>query len=145
MEKSRLNVVTLGVSEFARAVRFYEGLGFERRLKATGDEIAFFDGGGMVIGLFRWDMLAEDAHLPSEPRPQAFRGTTFAQMCRTDAEVDAFLARALASGGTLLVAAHNTAFGGYSGYFADPDGHAWEAVRAPGFEFSADGRVTLPD
>jgi uncharacterized protein len=145
MEKPRLNVVTLGVSDFARAVRFYQDLGFERRLKATGDDIAFFDGGGMVIGLFRWDMLAEDAQLPSEPKPQAFRGVTLAQMCRTDKEVDALMTKALVAGATLLKHAQKTSFGGYSGYFADPDGHAWEAVRAPGFEFTADNRVILPD
>jgi len=145
MEKPRLNVVTLGVSDFARAVRFYQDLGFERRFKVTGDDIAFFDGGGMVIGLFRWDMLAEDAQLPTEPRPQAFRGITLAQMCRSDAEVDELIARALQAGATLLKKAQNTHFGGYSGYFADPDGHPWEAVRAPGFEFTADSRVILPD
>jgi predicted lactoylglutathione lyase len=145
MEKPRLNVVTLGVSDFARAVRFYQDLGFERRLKATGDDIAFFDGGGMVIGLFRWDMLAEDAQLPAQPRPQAFRGITLAQMCRTDKEVDAVMTKALVAGATLLKHAQKTSFGGYSGYFADPDGHAWEAVRAPGFEFTADSRVILPD
>jgi len=145
MEKPRLNVVTLGVSDFARAVRFYQDLGFERRFKVTGDDIAFFDGGGMVIGLFRWDMLAEDAQLPAKPRPQAFRGITLAQMCRTDKEVDAVMTKALVAGATLLKHAQKTSFGGYSGYFADPDGHAWEAVRAPGFEFTADNRVILPD
>jgi catechol 2,3-dioxygenase-like lactoylglutathione lyase family enzyme len=145
MGKPRLNVVTLGVTDFARALRFYQDLGFKRRFKATGDEIAFFDGGGMVIGLFRWDALAEDAQLAVEPRPQAFRGITLAQMCRTDKEVDAVMTKALVAGATLLKHARKTSFGGYSGYFADPDGHAWEAVRAPGFEFTADNRVILPD
>jgi len=142
---AHLNVVTIGVTDFARSVRFYSDLGFERRMKATGDEIAFFDAGGLIIGLFRWDMLAEDAQIPVEPRPQAFRGITLAQMCRTDAEVDATMAKALVAGATLLKPARTTSFGGYSGYFADPDGHAWEAVRAPGFTFAADGRVSLPD
>ena len=145
MGKARLDVVTLGVTNFARSVRFYQDLGFERRFKKTGDEIAFFDAGGMILALFRWDSLAEDAQLPAQPRPQAFRGLTLAQMCRTDAEVDALMTRALSAGATLLKHAHKTSFGGYSGYFADPDGHAWEAVRAPGFEFTEDGRVTLPD
>jgi len=110
MEKPRLNVVTLGVTDFVRSVRFYQDLGFERRLKATGDDIAFFDGGGMVIGLFRWDMLAEDAQLPSEPRPQAFRGVTLAQMCRTDKEVDALMTKALVAGATMLKHAQKTSF-----------------------------------
>lgn len=145
MEKPRLNVVTLGVTDFARGVAFYEALGFERRFKATGDEIAFFDAGGIVLSLFRWDVLGEDAELPLTPRPQAFRGSTLAQLCRTDADVDALMARALATGATLLKQARETSFGGYSGYFVDPDGHAWEAVRAPGFTFAPDGRVILPD
>jgi catechol 2,3-dioxygenase-like lactoylglutathione lyase family enzyme len=145
MPKARLNAVTLGVMDFARSVRFYEDLGFPRRHKATGDEIAFFDAGGMVLSLFRWDMLAEDAHVSAEPRPQAFRGTTLAQLCRTDAEVDALMSRALAAGATLLKHAKKTSYGGYSGYFADPNGHIWEAVRAPGFKFKRNGQVTLPD
>ena len=145
MQNPRLNVVTLGVIDFARSVAFYQDLGFARRFKATGDEIAFFDGGGMVLSLFRWDMLAEDAQVAAEPRPQAFRGMTLAQLCQTDAEVDALMAKAIGAGATLLKAAQKTSFGGYSGYFADPNGHIWEAVRAPGFAFTADGRVTLPD
>src|ERR1051325_1648583 len=102
---AHLNVVTIGVTDFARSVKFYSDLGFQRRMKATGDEIAFFDAGGLILSLFRWDMLAEDAQLPAQPRPQAFRGITLAQMCRTDAEVDAAMAKALAAGATLLKAA----------------------------------------
>jgi catechol 2,3-dioxygenase-like lactoylglutathione lyase family enzyme len=140
-----LNAVTLGVTDFARSVRFYEALGLKRKMRATGDEIAFFDAGGLVLALFRWNMLAEDSALPDEPRPQAFRGTTLARMCRSDVEVDAVMAHALSIGARLLKPAHRTSFGGYSGYFADPDGHPWEAVRAPGFSFAEDGRVILPD
>lgn len=144
MARTRLSAVTLGVIDFARSVRFYEDLGFERRFRATGDEIAFFDAGGMVLSLFRWDMLAEDAEVSAEPQPQAFRGVTLAQMFRTDAEVDAAMSKALAAGATLLKHARETSFGGYSGYFGDPNGHVWEAVRAPNFEFTADGGVSLP-
>lgn len=140
-----LHVVTLGVKDFERAVRFYADLGFERRFKATGDAIAFFDAGGMILSLFRWDMLAEDVAIEAQPLPQAFRGTTLAQMYRTDTEVDAAMSKALVAGATLLKRAQKTPFGGYSGYFADPDGHVWEAVRAPGFAFTGDGQVTLPD
>ena len=144
MSKLRLHVVTLGVSDFARSIRFYQDLGFERRAKETGDAIAFFDAGGMIVSLFPWDMLADDAHIPAAPQPQAFRGITLARMCRTDKDVDALMSKALCAGATLLKHARKTTYGGYSGYFADPDGHAWEAVRAPGFKFTAAGRVVLP-
>ena len=145
MSKPCLNAITLGVTDFARSVRFYLDLGFERRMKGTGDEIAFFDAGGISLAVWHAHKLADDAGLPEEPRPQGFRGITLAQLCRTDKDVDAMMSKALAAGATLLKQAQKTSFGGYSGYFADPDGHVWEAVRAPGFEFTSDGRVTLPD
>ena len=140
-----LNVVTLGVHDFATSVRFYEALGLTRKMRATGDAIAFFDAGGVVLALFPWHLLAEDAMLPHLPRPAAFRGITLACMCRSDAEVDLLMKRAVDIGARLLKPAQHTSFGGYSGYFADPDGHTWEVVRAPGFSITDDGRVMLPD
>jgi catechol 2,3-dioxygenase-like lactoylglutathione lyase family enzyme len=94
-----LSVVTLGVSDVARSVRFYEALGLVRKMKETGDQIAFFDAGNVIVALFRWDDLAADAMLPAQPRPQAFRGMTLACNCRSEAEVDAVLAHALSIGG----------------------------------------------
>ena len=141
----RLTAVTLGVRDFAASVRFYEALGFVRKMRATGDQVAFFDAGGAILALYRWTDLAADADLPAEPSPQAFRGTTFAHNCRTDKDVDEFLAHAVKAGAKILKPAHKTSYGGYSGYFADPDGHPWEVVRAPGFSFAADGRLVLPD
>jgi catechol 2,3-dioxygenase-like lactoylglutathione lyase family enzyme len=95
MQNPRLNVVTLGVIDFARSVAFYQNLGFARRFKATGDEIAFFDGGGWCCRCFAGTCSAEDAQVAAEPRPQAFRGMTLAQLCQTDAEVDALMAKAI--------------------------------------------------
>lgn len=141
----RLTVVTLGVQDFHASLRFYEALGFVRKFRATGDEIAFIDAGGVVLALFRWDDLAADAALPSEPRPQAFRGTTLAWNCATPADVDAAYVRALAAGAKPVRQPGNTDYGGYRGYFADPDGHAWEVVVAPVFTFTADGRLVLPN
>jgi uncharacterized protein len=141
----RLTVVTLGVADMRASIRFYEGLGFQRRMRATGEEVAFFQAGAAILALYPWDKLAADATLADAPRPAAFRGTTLAWNCASRAEVDAALAHALGAGATLLKGAHETSYGGYSGYFADPDGHPWEVVVAPGIALSPDGRVVLPD
>jgi predicted lactoylglutathione lyase len=144
-EKPRLTVVTLGVRDVPASARFYEALGFERKFRATGDEIAFIDAGGLVLALWDWNKLADDAVVSAEPRPVAFRGATFAWNCRTPGEVDAAYAKAIAMGGKPLRAPGKTDYGGYRGYFADPDDHAWEVVQAPGFAFTDDGRLILPD
>ena len=70
----RFTVITLGVSDMRASIAFYEALGFTRKFRATGEAVAFFDTGGTVIGLFPWDLLAQDVTLPEQPRPQTFRG-----------------------------------------------------------------------
>ncbi len=142
---ARFTMVTLGVSNMRASIAFYEALGFERKFRATGEAVAFFETGGTAIGLFPWDQLAQDVTLPENPRPQTFRGTTLAWNCRTTEEVDAVLDFAVAQGASLLKPAHATDYGGYSGYFADPDNHPWEVVVAPGIEVGDDRRVHLPD
>ena len=141
----RLTVITLGVSDIRASIAFYDALGFSRKLKATGEAVAFYDTGGPVLALFHWDQLAADAALPDKPRPTTFRGITLAWNCRAREEVDAVLAFALGKGAVLLKAAHETDYGGYSGYFADPDGHPWEVVVAPGIEVGEDRRVHLAE
>ncbi|MET3844192.1 VOC family protein [Bradyrhizobium sp. OAE829] len=141
----RLTVITLGVTNMRASITFYEALGFARRVRSTGEAVAFFDTGGPVIALFSWDQLAEDATLPDQPRPKAFRGVTLAWNCASREEVDTVLDFAIAKGASLLKAAHETAYGGYSGYFADPDNHPWEVVVAPGIEVGEDRRVHLAD
>jgi hypothetical protein len=141
----RLTVITLGVSDIRASIAFYERLGFVRRLKTTGEAVAFFETGGPVLGLFPWDQLAADATLSDQPRPSAFRGMTLAWNCRTRDEVDEVLAFARAKGAGLLKVAHETDYGGYSGYFTDPDGHPWEVVVAPGIDLGDDQRVHLAE
>jgi catechol 2,3-dioxygenase-like lactoylglutathione lyase family enzyme len=143
--KPCLTVVTLGVADMKASIRFYEALGFARRMRGSGEVVAFFDAGGAVLALHPWDKLAEDAAMWDKPRPQAFRGMTLAWNRNTPQEVDAALAHALAAGARLLKEAHPTSYGGYSGYFTDPDGHPWEVVCAPGIAVGADGRLTLPE
>jgi predicted lactoylglutathione lyase len=107
--------------------------------------VAFFDTGATVIGLFPWDQLAQDVRLADSPRPKTFRGVTLAWNCASRAEVDTVLAFAISKGAALLKAAHETDYGGYSGYFGDADNHPWEVVVAPGIEVGEDRRVHLPD
>jgi len=94
----------------------------------------------VVLALWDWDKLAQDAVLPGQTQPQSFRGATFAWNCATPAEVDAVFAKAIQAGAGLLRKPEKTDYGGYRGYFSDPDGHAWEVVQAPGFSFTEDGR-----
>ena len=142
---ARFTVVTLGVANMARSIAFYEGLGFRRKMRSTGEEVAFFDTGATVLALYPWDKLAADAKLFDQPRPTAFRGMTLAWNCSSAAEVVMVLKHALEQGAKLLKGARQTDYGGYAGYFADPDDHPWEGVTAPGIEVTADGRVALPD
>jgi predicted lactoylglutathione lyase len=141
----RMTIVTLGTHDIRRSIAFYEALGFARKMRETGDAIAFFDTGASVMAIFPWDQLAQDATIPDQPQPQAFRGMTLGWNCRSESEVDAVLAFAVDCGGSLLKPARRTEYGGYSGYFADPDGHAWDVVVAPGIEVGDDRRVHLAD
>ena len=141
----RFTVVTLGVGDMRRSIAFYEALGFARKLRITGEEVAFFDTGATVLALYSWEKLALDAELADQPRLAAFRGVTLAWNCRSEAEVDQVLDFAVAQGARLLKPAHRTGYGGYSGYFADPDDHPWEVVVAPGVEVGDDNRVHLAD
>ena len=141
----RLTVITLGVSNMRASIAFYEALGFIRKLRETGEAVAFFDTGGSALALFPWELLAQDVTLPQEPRPPAFRGMTLAWNCSSVEEVDQVLDFAISKGASLLKPAHKTFYGGYSGYFADPDNHPWEVVAASGIEVGDDRRVHMPD
>ena len=121
-----ISMITLGVSDLARSILFYgEGLGFER-VPFDGDSIAFFEAGGPQLALYPRDALAEDAL--ASPDGEGFRGFTLAQNFESSAEVDAALARAIEAGATLVKPAQAVFWGGYSGYFADHDGHLWEVA-----------------
>ena len=137
----RLSLVTLGVADIARARKFYEALGFKAS-SASQESVVFLSAGGVVLSLYGRAALAEDAHV--ENSAPGFTGVTLAHNCRTEAEVDAVIAHAVACGATLRKPAQKVFWGGYSGYFADPDGHLWEVAHNPFFPLAADGRVQLP-
>ena len=140
--RPRITLVTLGVADVAASRAFYQRLGFTAS-PAGNDEVAFFDANGVVLGLFGHDALADDAGLPRHAMPE-FRGVSTAWNATDEAEVDAIIAHAVACGARLVKPPHKVFWGGYSGYFADPDGHLWEVAFNPFFPLSAEGRVVLP-
>jgi hypothetical protein len=127
----RISIITLGVSDLKRSVIFYrDGLGLPTNYK-DGQGIAFFQLRGTWLALYPSDALAIDACLPPERRP--FGGITLAYNVRSKEEVDESIRQALAAGASLLRPAGEMFWGGYSGYFADPDGHPWEVAWNPEF------------
>jgi catechol 2,3-dioxygenase-like lactoylglutathione lyase family enzyme len=138
----RINLITLGVADVPAARRFYERLGWVASARSTAD-VAFFQAGGSVLALWGRANLAADAAVPEAG--EGFRGIALAWNGRSKAEVDDVLARAVAAGARLSRPARDTDWGGYSGYFADPDGHLWEVAWNPGFPLGPDGAVHLPE
>jgi predicted lactoylglutathione lyase len=137
---ARLSIVTLGVQDVGRSVRFYEAIGWQR-CASSMDEIAWFRTADTYIGLFGWRELAEDAQL-YEPSRGSFGGITLAVNVESAEIVDAALDEAVAAGATLLKPGTELPFG-YGGYFADPDGHAWEVCWNRDFPIGPDGRITI--
>jgi len=138
-----VSLITLGVADLRHSILFYEALGLQRRVrKAEG--VAFFVAGPVVLSLYPRHELAADAGVVPG-RAGQFGGVALACNRASRAEVDATLIRAVAAGGRALRPAQATFWGGYSGYVADPDGHAWEIAHNPGFLLGPDGRLTLPE
>lgn len=140
MTPQRVTLITLGAADLERSKAFYGALGWH----PTNDEgeVVFYQINGMVLGFFGLQALAKD-----QGRPDAKLGTgamTLAQNFATDAEVDAAYALALKAGATPLKAPEKVFWGGYSGYYADPDGHVWEVAHNPFWDLGADGSLTLP-
>lgn len=137
--QQRLSLVTLGVADLERSRRFYEAMGWRRANDHA--EVVFFQAGGMVLALWSREALAADAHLPATG--SGFRGIALAYNTRTREEVDSVLDEATAAGGTIPKPAEDAVWGGYTGYFADPDGHLWEVAWNPDWTIAEDGSVRL--
>jgi predicted lactoylglutathione lyase len=137
----RLSLVTLGVADIAVARRFYETLGW-RAGAPSNEHVTFFQLGGMILGLYGREALAEDAGLP--PQSAGFGGMTLGYNVRERGDVDRVMSEARMAGGVIPMPARDVFWGGYSGYFADPDGHVWEVAWNPGFTILDDGSIRLP-
>ena len=139
--EQRITLITLGVSDLARSKAFYEALGWRGQEVA---ETVFFQAGGLGLVLWSRDKLAADCGLGPGPA-SGFGGIALAHNVRSEAEVDALLAKVAQAGGTVTKPPAVNAIGFYSSAFTDPDGHAWEVAHNPGFPLAEDGTVTLPD
>lgn len=141
MTPQRVTLITLGVDDLDRSRDFYAALGWTPT--ESLDKVRFYQTNGQVLALFGKSDLAAD-----QGRPGAVLGTgaiTLAQNFPTAAEVDAAFATALAAGAAALKIPERVFWGGYSGYFADPDGHVWELAMNPFWPLAPDGSLTLPE
>lgn len=145
--EQRYSILTLGTADMDRARGFYEGLLGWRPFMTEG--MTAYDAGGFVFGLFGHKDLAEDAGLAPATPAKGYEGFAVAYNARSEKEVDEILAlienEGKAHGAKLLKSAHKAFWGGYSGYFADPDGHAWEVAFNPYWPVSKQGHLELPE
>jgi predicted lactoylglutathione lyase len=138
--EQRISLVTLGVDDVGRARRFYEALGWSGQ---ELEETVFFQAGGIAVVLWGREKLRADFDIPAGPGG-TFDGVALAHNVRSEAEVDDLVATAERAGGRVTRAPGRTFYGGYAGFFTDPDGHAWEIAHNPGFPLAEDGSITIP-
>ena len=128
---ANISIVTLGVKDLRAATVFYEKLGWNNT-KASQDTVTFLQGESVVLGLYDRAALAEDAGV--DDTPSGFRGTSLAINLPSEADVDSFFRKAIEAGASSVKKPQKVFWGGYSGYFADMDGHLWEVAFNPFFE-----------
>jgi uncharacterized protein len=140
--RPNLTVVTLGVSNFQRSLRFYrDGLGLPTSAKKE-DSIAFFEMNGVILALFERESLAHDARV--SPAGSGFSGITLAHNAANEKEVDQIFVQIAEMDAKIVKKPDRTSWGGYGGYFADPDGHLWEVVYNPHWSLNRKGQIDLP-
>ena len=135
----RLSLITLGVADLGRARAFYEALGWTTGAE-PGDDVVFFQAGGMILALWDRAKLAEDSCVEDSG---GWGGVTLAYNVSSPAEVDGVIAEAEAAGASIPRAGAETFWGGYSGVFIDPDGHPWEVAHNPHWTVDEDGTTKL--
>lgn len=138
----RLTLVTLGVSDLAGSSAFYEAWGWKAS-SASQPSVVFFQANGLALALFGRSDLAKDAGV--EDRPTGFAAVTLAYNAHSKEEADEVYALAVKAGARPIKPLQDVFWGGYSGYFADPDGHLWEVAWNPFFPLDEQGHLFLPD
>jgi len=139
-----VSLITLGVDDLDLITRFYEELGWRRSSASVPDVVSFLQGSNVALGLFGRASLAEDAQL-SEAEVSGNGAVALAMNVPDEAQVDAALQAARDAGGRITKPAERAEWGGYSGYFSDPEGHLWEVAHNPYFLLGDDGVIELPE
>ena len=141
---SRISLVTLGVDDVERSTAFYLALGWELSSSSVPGDVSFFRLGGAALAVWGRRDLAVDVGIGETGAPPEFRETTVAINVGSEAEVDAAIAASVEAGGSVLVPPHRAEWGGYTGYFTDPDGHVWEVAHNPYWPLDDAGLPILP-
>lgn len=139
--EQRLSLITLGVGDLELSRTFYRNLGWEENT-SSNDDVAFFQTGGMVLGLWDRTKLAEDSGVDDSG---GWGGVTLAYNTRERGHVDSVIEEARFAGATITREPGETFWGGYSGAFVDPDGHPWEVAHNPDWPIDGDGAIKLPE
>jgi hypothetical protein len=140
--EQRISMIALGVHDLKKSVHFYEhGLGWKKSSESS-DQIAFFQLNGLAFSLYPHDLLAEDATVSAHG--EGFQGFTLGYNTKSEEEVDQVLKHAESIGGRIVKPGQKVFWGGYSGYFADPDGFLWEVAYNPFFPFDENNNIKLP-
>jgi hypothetical protein len=139
--EQRVSLITLGVADLRRSRSFYEQLGWRGQ---EAEETVFFQAGGQAVVLWARDKVAADAGIDDDGT-STFGGILLAHNVASRDEVDRIVNAAASAGAEVTKVPSETFYGGYAGFFRDPDGHVWEVAHNPGFILGADGTLTLPD
>jgi len=141
---NRINIITLGVSDMSRSLKFYrDELGFKTSIKEDNPDIVFFSNNGTKLALYPWDGLAEDISENISPQGEGFSGITLAYNAKTREEVDEIINKIKETGGKVVKEPQEVFWGGYSGYFSDPDGYYWEVAFSEDWKYDENNMLIV--
>lgn len=144
---NRINLICLGVRNMEKSLQFYKDIGFKTYAKENNPQIVFFDNQGTKLELYPLDSLAKDINEKNPPplNTGGFCGITLAINLKSTAEVDQFMAAVAAAGGIIAKKPVKVFWGGYSGYFQDPDGYYWEVAYSADWQFDHNGMLVIDE
>lgn len=141
---NRINLITLGVKNMTESLKFFrDGLGFETSVKEENPGIVFFNNGGTKLALYPLEELAKDISEQNPPAGQGFSGLTLAYNAKSAEEVDEVMKKAEQAGATIVKSPQRVFWGGYSGYFMDPNGHYWEVAYGESWDFDENDMLII--